>query len=91
MSESFTLRDEANAIVAYAFRNGPIENLHAGRHSELLSDPALSRVTNEEMKTIMIAACRKVEELLRLKEADPEEYKRRLRDYGERYCYAWER
>jgi hypothetical protein len=26
----FTLRDEANAIVAYAFRNGPIEDLHAG-------------------------------------------------------------
>src|SRR5262249_35234053 len=24
----FTFRDEANAIVAFAFRNGPIENLH---------------------------------------------------------------
>jgi len=25
----FTLRDEANAIVAWAFRNGPLEDLHA--------------------------------------------------------------
>ena len=32
----FTLRDEANAIVAKAFRRGPIEALHAGKDSELL-------------------------------------------------------
>ena len=37
--EGFTVRDEANAIVAMAFRNGPIEDLHAGKASELLSDP----------------------------------------------------
>src|SRR5947209_4002632 len=37
----FTVRDEANAIVAHAFRNGPIEDLHAGKYSELLSDASL--------------------------------------------------
>jgi hypothetical protein len=87
----FTVRDEANAIVAYASRNGPIENLHAGKYSELLTDRSLSRITDEEMKTITISACRKVEELLLLKASDPKEYERRLRDYGSRYCYRWER
>lgn len=36
----FTIRDEANALVAWAFRNGPIENLHAGKNSPLLDDPS---------------------------------------------------
>jgi hypothetical protein len=89
--DQFTLGDEANAIVACAVRNGPIENLHAGNYSELLTDQSLSRITNEEMKTIMVNACRKVEELLLLKESDPHEYERRLRDYNFRYCHKWER
>jgi hypothetical protein len=87
----FTVRDEANAIVAYAFRNGPIEDLHAGKYSELLSDAALSRITDEEMKTLMINACQKMEELLRLKEANPEEYYRFISSYNWRYCRRWER
>jgi hypothetical protein len=90
-ADQFTLRDEANAIVAYAFRNGPIENLHAGKYSELLTDQSLSRITNEEMKTIMLNACRKVEELLLLKDSDPDEYERRLRVYNDRDCHKWER
>jgi hypothetical protein len=90
-SNSFTIRDEANTIVAYAFRNGPIETLHAGKHSELLTDRSLSRITNEEMKSIMITACRKVEELLLLKETNPDEYHRRIRNYNLDYCKGWER
>lgn len=39
----FTLRDEANAIVAYVLRNGPLERLHAGESSELLEKSELSR------------------------------------------------
>lgn len=31
----FNHRDEANALIAMAVRNGPIENLHAGRTSPL--------------------------------------------------------
>src|SRR5262249_46386211 len=42
----FAIRDEANALVAWAFRNGPIEDLHAGRYSELLEDSTLSRITS---------------------------------------------
>ena len=46
----FTLRDEANAIVAWAIRNGPLEDLHAGKHSKLLEDDSLGRITDAEMK-----------------------------------------
>jgi hypothetical protein len=90
-SSRFTLRDEANAIVAYAFRNGPIETLHTGKHSELLTDKSLSKITNEGMKRIMIAACRKVEGLLRRKETDPAEYYRWIRQYNLDQCRGWER
>lgn len=56
----FTSRDEANALVAWAFRNGPPEDLHAGWHSELLADASLSRITDDEMKELMLYACRKM-------------------------------
>jgi len=46
----FTLRDEANAICAYAFRNGFLEDLHAGKPSPLLTDPGYSRVTDDVSK-----------------------------------------
>jgi hypothetical protein len=87
----FTLRDEANAIVALAFRNGPIEDLHAGRRSELLSDPELSRITDDEMKGIMVNACEHVAKLLQLKQDDPEGYYRKLMAYNRTYCRGWER
>ena len=90
-ANGFSLRDEANAIVAAAFRNGPIEDLHAGRHSALLEDETLSRITDAEMKAIMVAACRKVEALLRLRASDPAGYARQVRDVNERYCRGWER
>jgi hypothetical protein len=77
----FTLRDEANAIVAWAFRNGPLEDLHAGQHSDLLNDDKYSRITNEEMKQLMINACEQVEMLLRLKQDDPEEYDLKIKAY----------
>lgn len=89
--EGFTLRDEANAIVAMAFRNGPLEDLHAGKWSELLDDPELSRISDEEMKTLMIFACERVVELLRMKETDPDEYYLEMMSYGWRFCRRWER
>lgn len=86
-----TLRDEANAIVAFAFRNGPIEDLHAGKYSELLEDSSFSRITDAEMKTLMLNACQKMEELLRLKESNPDEYYTFIASYNLRYCRRWER
>lgn len=87
----FTLRDEANAIVAYAFRNGPIEHLHAGRSSELLDKPELSRITDNEMKTIMLTACQRVEQLLQEKQEDAGKYYLKITDYNRKYCWAWKR
>src|SRR5437868_15026510 len=86
-----TIRDEANAIVAHAFRNGPLEDLHAGKYSELLEDTSLSRITDAEMKILMLDACRKMEELLRLKESNPEEYAVMVRSLSFRCCRQWQR
>jgi hypothetical protein len=87
----FTLRDEANAIVAYAFRNGPIEELHAGKPSELLENPELSRITEDEMKKIMVSACQCVEKLLREKQENPGAYYQKIMEYNLKYCRNWER
>lgn len=85
----FTLRDEANAMVANAFRNGPIEDLHAGKHSELLDNDEISRITNDEMKRIMINACETMEKLLRLKDENPGDYYLKMMEYNRCYCGDW--
>jgi hypothetical protein len=87
----FNERDEANALIAMAVRNGPIENLHAGKHSALLEDDSLSRFTDEEMKTLMIHATRMLAGLLRIKHDDPELYRHWMKTYGMLYCGTWER
>ena len=56
-----------------AFRNGPIEDLHAGQYSALLENPGLSRITDEEMKALMIDASKKFAELLAIRDSDPED------------------
>jgi len=76
----FTLRDEANAICAYAFRNGPIEDIHAD-----------GRISNEEMKKLMINACESMAKLLTMKNATPEAYDRFIRDYNQKFCWRWQR
>ena len=45
---------EAKAIVALAFRNGPIEQVHAGQPCPMCSGrPGFSRITDDEMNAIM--------------------------------------
>lgn len=87
----FTIRDEANALIALAVRNGPIEALHAGKHSALLDDDSLSRITDAEMKVLMLNATRMLAKLLGLRETHPELYHQYLREYGRAYCRFWER
>ena len=87
----FTPRDEANAVVAWALRNGPLENLHAGKQSKLLRDDSLSRITDAEMKELILHACERVEALLRLKESDPKKYDAMVKGYNILYCGEWER
>ena len=62
---------EAKMIVALAFRNGPIEDLHAGKVCPTCSaDGAYSRISDEEMKGIMKAAVNTVYSLLWKREND---------------------
>jgi hypothetical protein len=87
----FTIRDEANALTAYAFRNGPLEDLHAGKSSPLTDDPSLSRVTQSEMKELMIDASEKLAEMLKKRDAEPEAYQRFVQAYAFMYCRRWNR
>ncbi len=82
----FNLRDEANAICAYAFRNGPIEDIHASVDSD-----GRNRISDPEMKQLMIEASRKVAELLEMKERTPEQYQVFIRGYNRTWCAKWER
>jgi hypothetical protein len=84
------LAREAKAIVALAFRNGPIEDVHAGRHCPTCAGQAgYSRITDAEMKLIMKNAVDHVYALLSLKIDKPEEYEARIRS-GERYAARWD-
>ena len=86
----WTVREEANAITVWAFRNGFIEKLHAGKHSEFLETPGLSRITDAEMKRLNIEISTHIAEILKLRDNDPEEYARRI-NYFLQYCRHWEK
>jgi hypothetical protein len=90
-ANEFTIRDEANALTAYAFRNGSLEDLHAGKDSPLLDDPGLSRITDEEMKRLMIEASEKLAQMLRLKREAPAQYEAFIRNYHRMFCRKWQR
>lgn len=91
MEHKWTKREEANALTCIAFRNGYIEQLHAGKHSELLENPELSRITNAEMKKLMIGASSKLAEILAMKETDPDKYWKQINYFNENVCYQWEK
>ncbi len=78
-------------VTLTAFRNGFIEELHAGQSSPLLEQPGLSRITDAEMKKLMIEASEKLARMLALKRDDPDRYEAEIRDYHERYCWNWKR
>ena len=90
-TDEFTLRDEANALTAHAFRNGFLEDPHAGKHSPILDDPSYSRITDDEMKRLMIQASERLAHMLALKQQDPAEYDRCIRKYQKNYCRTWKR
>ncbi len=90
-SGGFSIRDEANALAAFAFRNGPIEDLHAGKSSPLTADPSLSRITDDEMKELMINASEMLAAVLALRDSHPDKYRRFIQDYALKYCHSWNR
>jgi hypothetical protein len=91
MERPLTIREEANALTCCAFRNGYIEKLHAGKRSELLENPELSRITDDEMKTLMVGASAKLAELLAMKENNPEKYWEQMQFFNKGYCWKWEK
>jgi hypothetical protein len=87
----FTLRDEANALTAFAFRNGFLEDLHAGKSSPILDQPGYSRISDDEMRRLMIEASANLEKMMRMKQEEPAKYEIFIRDYQRRYCRRWKR
>jgi hypothetical protein len=78
------LATEAKSLVALAFRNGPIEDVHYGKECPVCRGrPEYSHITQDEMKNIMKQAVDALYNLLWLKQNDPEKYARTL-EYGNR-------
>lgn len=84
------LAREAKALVALAFRNGPVENVHAGKACPTCHDnPEYSHITQDEMRQIMKAAVDRLYTFLVLKQRDGKAYEAML-SLGERYTVAWD-
>jgi len=83
------LKMEADAIVSYAFRNGPIEDLHGDDHLNELTNRVGSVITQKEMKEIMVYACENLHNLLILKHEQPEEYSKLILEQYKGYCKEW--
>src|SRR5208337_86146 len=84
------LAAEAKGIVALAFRNGPIEDVHAGKECSICAGKTeYSHITQDEMKNIMKKAVDTVYNLLWLKQNDPEKYAEKL-EYGDRCTKLWD-
>lgn len=91
MERPLSIREEANALTCLAFRNGYIEELHAGKYSELLERQELSRITDAEMKKLMIQSSAALAKILELKETDPEAYWRKIKKFHDAYCRHWDK
>jgi hypothetical protein len=85
-----TVRDLANALIAGAVRNGYLEDLHAGRSSPVLLEPAISRITDDEMKKLMIESSAELGLRLHQFFAEPEAFAAWLR-YARSFTKRWER
>jgi hypothetical protein len=70
---------EAKALVALAFRNSPIEDLHAGRPcTDCDGNREICHISDEEMKAIMKSAVNALYRLLWQSNCDPDAYNKNL-------------
>jgi hypothetical protein len=84
------LARDAKTIALFAFRNGPIENLHAGKDCPLCAaSEEYSHITDDEMKLLMQSAVNEVYHLLWQRENDPDVYSRR-QALADRYTRQWD-
>jgi len=90
LDDSSRLAREAKALVALAFRNGPIEDVHAGKMCPKCHGKVeYSHITDAEMRQIMKSAVDHVYTFLVLKERDSGAYEALL-SLGEQYTRAWD-
>jgi hypothetical protein len=81
---------EAKAMVALAFRNGPIEALHAGKPCAICSgNPAVSHISDEEMKAMMKSAVNTLYRLLWQRKNDSVAYIENIA-LGQQYTMRWD-
>lgn len=81
---------EAKAIVALAFRNGPIENLHAGKPCAVCSGkPEVSHISDDEIKVVMKSAVDALYRLLWQREYEPASCNEALA-FGRRHTIHWD-
>jgi hypothetical protein len=69
-------REEANALIGECLRNGFIEDLHA-------------RITDEEMKKLMIETTAKLADYLEIRDKNPKEYKKFINFMTLTYTKDW--
>jgi hypothetical protein len=90
MTLDLDLATEAKALVALAFRNGPLENLHAGTPCAVCSGrPDVSHISDEEMNAVMKSAVNALYRLLWQRDYDPTAYSENLA-LGRRYTTHWD-
>ena len=90
-NQKVSVRDEANALTYVSFRCGMLEELHAGKHSPMLDNKGLSRITNDEMKALMVEASRKLAAMLEMKKRQPKSYRLAVKTICEHFCIDWEK
>ena len=84
------LSEEAKSIVVLAFRNGPIEDVHAGKECPTCSgNSEYSHITQEEMKRIMKRAVDKVYALLWIRDHHPDVF-RHVVNAGNAFTTGWD-
>jgi len=81
---------QAKAMAALAFRNGPIEASHAWKPCTVCSgNPAVSHVSDEEMKAMMKSAVNTLYRLLWQRENDSAAYVENLA-LGQQFTMQWD-
>ena len=85
------LANEAKAIVATAFRNGPLENIHAGKLCPSCGGaPQYSHISQDEMKALMKYAVDTVYTMLCMREYDPANYAATVERANLHYTKSWD-
>lgn len=81
----------SKALAASAFRNGPLEDLHAGKPCPTCSaDESYSRISQDEMKALMKHAVDHLNALLQLWQDEPVIFGDYVTFMLREYAYNWD-